>query len=152
MLRTLTFALCLGLALAAAPKAHQTKAVAPPKATHDDWVAPEFCNGVDCPKFTLLEANTEEVRLLCTCWILERFSFNNKKYLSCDVHTKGIEKVFKKIEFSKFSQFLPVPIIAWLVTDFALCICLYSAPICLWNFYPKDMFHHIDNKQDSYYI
>ena len=53
MLRTLAFALCLGLALAAAPKA-----------THDDWVAPEFCNGVDCPKFTLLEANDVEVSFM----------------------------------------------------------------------------------------
>ena len=68
MLRTLAITLCLGLALAA-PKAPQHKAVpepkapvAPPKAEkRDDWVAPEFCNGIDCPKYILLEANVEEV-------------------------------------------------------------------------------------------
>ena len=62
MLRILAITLCLGLALAA-PKAPQTKAVAPPKATHDDWVAPEFCNGIDCPKYTVLQANVDEVNI-----------------------------------------------------------------------------------------
>ena len=72
MLRTLAIALCLGLALAAPkahkqtktapqPKAPQPKVVAAPKTSNETWVEPAYCKGNDCPKFTLLEANVEEV-------------------------------------------------------------------------------------------
>ena len=62
MLRTLILAVCMGLALAG-PQAER----------RDDWVAPSFCKGIDCPRYTVLEANNAEVSLWYSINLVLRF-------------------------------------------------------------------------------
>jgi len=90
-MRTLAIIVCLSVALVSARSAHRAAprtishhaapvkpapvvpvpaevaplVVAPPKvaveAKKDDWVKPDFCKTNDCPVYTVLEANVEEV-------------------------------------------------------------------------------------------
>ena len=63
MLKALAITLCLGLAFAAHKDAKKEHSKIVARKANEDWNKPDFCGTIDCPVYTVLDSDVNEVWL-----------------------------------------------------------------------------------------